>query len=94
MIIYVLELTSLSHYLKNYQYFCRSAGIVCSNREKEFRKCFQINRENFQALIQSMRTFSVCDEVMGAIRNSIIEPEVRIAVMIQVLALALMLNLY
>lgn len=44
--------------------------------DEEFRVCFRMNRNEFKALVDSVRLILTCYEKMSALRNGIIAPEV------------------
>lgn len=43
----------------------------------DFRRSFQMNRDDFTKLADKVRDSIMCDEAMGSLRNGAIEPEVQ-----------------
>jgi len=64
-----------------------------SLKEQEFRSSFRMNRSNFAKLVSLVRPVISKNEKMGALRNGAIEPEVRVAIVLRIMAGAADLDL-
>lgn len=55
-------------------------------KDCEYRRAFRMNREHFRLLVDLVRPQLVRNEQMGALRNGVVEPEVRVAIVLRITA--------
>ena len=55
-------------------------------KEEEFRVAFRMKRDYFRNLVDLLRPFIQRDVSMGSLRNGAVEPEVRVAIVLHILA--------
>lgn len=53
---------------------------------EEFRISFRMNREDFRSFVRIVRPYLERNERMGALRNGVVEPEVRVVIVLRMLA--------
>lgn len=85
----LLKLYFLLHLLPN------ERGKVNRNNQKpfwvtteddEFRICFRLDRTQFRKLLYRIQVDLIGDESQASMRNGVIEPEVRLAIVMRILA--------
>lgn len=61
--------------------------------DEEFRICFRMNRREFKNLVDLVRVHLTRDDKMSSLRNGVIEPEVRVAIVVRIMSGASSLDL-